>query len=243
MTRSNRRLAPMVFAAILGLFAASTASAVSFYVTELSGCSATPSAYDCVGTFPGIDEIITIGIRVRSEPGEQVFGIGASVWGYDGAAVQFVSGEAVESVFHAVLPSGIGLGLENLMAGSLSESTCCGLGSAVRFLNAVSFNPRSENPLDPGLDGVLGGGDAQFRVRFRVSSFGPIGFQIGTGYDVGDGVIYAGGETRPGNNAIIGMNLDTGITLTQPIPEPGTSLLLGLGLAGLASATRSRSLR
>jgi hypothetical protein len=241
MSRSNRRLVPMVFAAILGLFAASTASAVSFYVTELSGCSATPSAYDCVGTFPGIDEIITIGIRVRSEPGEQVFGIGASVWGY-GSATEFVSGEAVESVFHDVLATGIGQGLDNLVAGSLSESTCCGLGSAVGFLNAISFQPRSENPFDPGLDGVLGGGDAQFRVRFRVSSFGPIGFQIGTGYD-GDGVLYAGGETRPGNNAIIGMNLDTGITLTQPIPEPGTTLLLGLGLFGLASATRSRSLR
>lgn len=120
---------------------------------------------------------MTIGIRVRSEPGELVFGIGASVWGF-GSATKLVSGEAVESVFHDVLASGIGQGLENRVAGSLSESTCCGPGSAVRYLNAI-----------------------------------------------------------------IGMNLETGITLTQPIPEPGTSPLPGLGPVGLACASRSRSLR
>ena len=244
MPRPKTERAPIsrglgILVAALGLLAASSASAVSFFVTELSGCSATPSAYDCVGTFPGPGEIMTIGIRVRSEPGEQVYGIGGSVWGYSPSVVEFVSGEAVDSVFHAVQTVGIGPGLDNTRAGALSESSCCGPGPAVQFLNAVSGQPRSENPLDPGLDGILGGGDAQIRVRFRVASFGRIQFQIGTGYQ-GDGIVHAGGVVLPGNNAVVDMNLDTGMTLTQPVPEPGPALLLGLGLALTTLVPRPR---
>ena len=243
MTRSRTRSAPAATFSMLAVLAsfqllgAPTASAVSFFVTELSGCTAAASQWDCLGVNPLPTQIFTIGIRVKGEPGEQVYGIGASVWGYDSSVVQFVGGEAVESLFHDVRASGIGAGLDNLAAGALSESTCCAAGPRVQMLNALAFSPHSENPLDPGLDGVLGGGDAQIRVRFRAISPGIIQFRIGTDYGnfaTGDAIVYAGGQTGPGNNAFIGSNPEDGLYVVQPIPEPGTALLMGIGLAILA---------
>lgn len=219
------------------LLGASSAGAVSFFVTELSGCTAAGGQWDCLGQNPLPSQVITIGIRVKSEPGEQVFGIGASVWGYD-AFFQFESGEAVESLFHGVRTVGIGPGLDNGAGGSLSEVACCGIGPRVQILNAISFNARSENPLDPGLDGVLGGGDAQVRVRLRaLGNLGGTQFHIGTDFanpTTGDGIVYAGGLLGPGNNALVGLGM-SGFYVVQPVPEPGTALLIGIGLALMSS--------
>ena len=70
-----------------------------------------------------------------------------------------------------------------------------GLGASgirVQIFNGVGLQPHSQNPLDPGLDGVLGGGDAQIRVTFRVTGFGVGQLRIGTDY-YGDGAVFAGG--------------------------------------------------
>lgn len=227
---------------LFSLVAIPAGATVSFIVTELSGCTAAASQWDCLGQTPLPGSRLTIGIRVKSAPGDAIFGIGASVRGYDGGLVQFHSGEAVSSLFHSVAVPGIGAfdGLDNgLVAPTLTESIVPGNGARVEFLRAISLTARSENPLDPGLDGVIGGGDAQFRVRFDIVGFGgPLQFQIGAVL-IPDGVSGAGGVPLPVHNAFIGSNPEEGLFLVQ-VPEPSALVLVGLGLVGLGSMKRGR---
>ena len=84
----------------------------------------------------------------------------------------------------------------------------------------------------------MGGSDAQIRVHFRALGLGFTQIQIGTDFGnvlTGDAIVYAGGQTGPGNNAFIGSNPEDGLYVVQPIPEPGTALLIGIGLAILGS--------
>lgn len=216
---------------------------VSFVVTELSGCGGVPAGrWDCLGQFPGPGTRVTIGIRMTSSPDDEVFGLGGSVGGYGENVVEFHSGEAVPSVFHAFADPAIGVfdGIPNLAAPTLSESSFRGQ-RIVNFMTGVRLGPSSaEHPLDPGLDGVIGGGDAQFRVRFDVVGFGPIQFRIGSVPD-GGGAFGAGGTPLPFNGALIeASSLEDGFVIVQT-PEPSGLLLVGLGLVGLASFGRGCS--
>ena len=191
--------------------------------------------------WPGPGSILTLGFRIEGGPDEEIFGLGASVWGYDESVIDFVSGESVGSIFHGVALPAVGVfeGLDNALipggplfrTGPLSESAIGSSGNRVQIFNGVGLNGRTFNPLDPGLDGSIGGGDAQVRVRFQMIGPGGSTFNIGTGYN-GDGVVYAGGITDTS------VNLSIPIALLGPdcviVPEPGTALLAGLGLVALA---------
>ena len=86
----------------------------------------------------------------------------------------------------------------------------------------------------PGLDGVIDGGDAQFRLVFRAAAPGVTTIEIGTNTAdpiLGNAVIGDGGVASNAANAVVTVSV---------IPEPGTALLMGLGLAGLATAGRRR---
>lgn len=237
----SMRSATLLGVALLSvsLFVARPAAAtVSFIVTELSGCTPAASQWDCLGETPLPGTRLTIGIRATGDLGLGVFGIGASVAEYDVGLVQFHSGEAVTSLFHAVAIPSIGAfdGLPNFAAPTLSESSLPGPGPRVEFLSAASLTPRFAQPLDPGLDGVVGGGDAQFRVRFDVVGSGLFQFRIGSSLH-GDGVIGAGGVVLPFDGAFIGSTMEDGLYIVQ-VPEPTGLLLVGLGLVGLASLRR-----
>jgi len=232
------RLAASATIAMLVLIAMPARATVTFVVTELSGCSATPSRWDCLGAFPQIGQPITIGMRVTSDPNENVYGIGASIYGYAEAGMSFVDGSAVTSLFHVIAIPGLGAydGIPNLVGSAPLRETSIGSNPRrVLLVNAVDLAPHSENPLDPGLDGVIGGGGDQIRVRLQAVGLGGGNISIGTEYN-GDGVVYSQGRVVRSTSAIISLTAN-GIALTQ-LPEPGTALLLGLGLAGLASLRR-----
>ncbi|MAG30035.1 MAG: hypothetical protein CL908_03970 [Deltaproteobacteria bacterium] len=219
------RLFVSILATTAIFFMASTASAlVTFTAT------ATAAGGDLLNLIPG--EEVTLDIRISSD-GTPTFGMGASVWGYDEAVADFVSGEnAASYLYETCIPTyGCFTGLTNLAGGAAVESAIGANGNRVQIANSAGLvGITGTGADDPGLDGVVAGGDAQFRILFTATGAGATTLNIGTGYQ-GDGIILDGGENEPAVGATIGLNV---------IPEPGTALLMGLGLAGLAAAGRRR---
>jgi len=215
-------------AAALLFFASTAAEALTFRLCECS--TSTPTLE------PG--STLTLGIRIEGDPDEGLYGLGASAYGYDESVIDFQSGQAVTSIFHGVTIPAIGAfdGLANQVGGlPLVESAIGANGNRVQIFNGVGLQPRGYNALDPGLDGVLGGDDAQIRMTFRMTAPGFTVLRIGTGYG-GDGAVYAGAQLRP--TVEIVLNTTAGSSSICPVPEPGVALLIGVGLAGLAGRKR-----
>lgn len=221
---TNRFLPGLAVAALLVLGVAPQAAASVIFDVAVSGTVVNP--YDPI---PG-DEI-TLDIRIRST-GTPVLGVGAAVYGYDSGLLEFVSGNAVGSFLHDVCIPATGCfdGLDNQDVGALSEGSYAGVGDFVQFATAVSTVARTGTGIqDQGLDGVVGGGDAQFRVTFRViAPGGPVSFLVGT-------------STNPtlGNVIVLpGLVFEQSVTQVWLIPEPNTVWLVGVGLAALSGLRR-----
>ena len=203
-------------------FAASTASAVDLLV------SGAPEGQ------VGEGDLITLDIRLTNPGGLSLFGLGASVHGYAGNA-EFVSGQAVGTYLDAIcVGPGTCFGGLNNLAGTangsqrtLAESAIGANGPRVQFaLSATTTGVPNTGVNDQGLDNVVG--STQFRVTLRILP-GASDFTlfVDSSYQ-GDLVNLAGGETTEIN----------GQSFLIVVPEPGTALLMGLGLAGLAAAGR-----
>ena len=200
-------------------------------------------------------DVVTFGLLLENATQENVFALGVGVYGYDEGAVGsatdnhlvFVSSTASLSAFNTaglVIP---GFGVVNNNDG-VANSTVAGVQSGAPFpfnqeLRAVLFNGIGTSAAtgtgndDAGVGGGLTGigSDIHIQVSFLVQGLNStvasptaVTLEFGTG-QFGNEAIGTGGSTRAFNNA--------SSTLTI-VPEPGTALLMGLGLAGLASIRR-----
>ena len=240
---------PLIF-----LLSAATASAVTFELTGITS-SRGRDISDLDAVTITANELVTLDIRVRLDPGDDdIVGLQASVYGYEsgfeiqslpggeldvfplGPAFEFVSGEAVHGTFNDLCLSAIGCfgdPIPNAVGGSLVEENGTD-GSRVRILDMSTTSPL-QGDSGPGLDGIPNGGDAHFRVTLRNLGYDPIFdgrayITIGTGYP-GDFVTRSGGLQDDANNLVVALRY---------VPEPGTALLLGLGLC-LLSRAKGRS--
>ncbi len=179
---------------------------------------------------PGDQLILEIQLRTDGTP---VAGNGASAFGYTANGLDFSSGQGVASVLSATCIPGSGCfgGLVGGpdVSGALSEAFYAATPS-VRFFNHIDVVPAAgDGSLDLGVDGQVG--TAQARLVFDVLS--SVVFQqgatvsVGSAFDYGDGVVL--GDSSLGSAQTLWV-----------VPEPGSALLMGLGLAGLAGAGRSR---
>ena len=147
----------------------------------------------------------TVTIRVRLSGGTDVFGLGASAYGYNESLIDFTSGSAVSSINHAVAIPAVGFfsGLSNAVVptppagtvgtGPLGESAIGANGNRVNFFSGVGLAATNSNAADPGLNGSAA--DAQFELVFTAdaNNSGATQIDIGTGY-AGDGEVGTGGS-------------------------------------------------
>jgi hypothetical protein len=218
------RLFVSVIATTAMFFAASVAGAAATFTASATSASGNPLTALVVG------DVVTIDVTLRSDA--DVFGLGVSAVGYDTSVATFTSGSVPANVLNAICvgPGTCFGGLANT-TGSAFETTANSPNlPEVQLFNGVStvaVNGTGTN--DQGVStGVAT--DAQFQIVFSAAGPGTTTISLGANSAYGDDVVGTGGA--------VGSSTNASVTLIVPVPEPGTALLMGLGLAGLASAGR-----
>ncbi len=234
MTLRNWSLALVV----LLLVAPLSASALGI---SIQGVSSTGSSV----TFLDGGDIITFDLVVENATNEEVFALGLGVYGYDDGSpgdtfdnrLLFAGGTAGLSIFSQI-DNGAGQnfgGVTDVGTGVFEDGQGFPINTERRvqlFNGANLVGTTADNTLDIGVfGGQVGSGDVHIQVSFlaqELEFLGDVTLTFGVG-QFGNAAIGDGG-------AILAFYNDS-YNLTV-IPEPGTALLMGLGLAGLAANRR-----
>jgi hypothetical protein len=235
MIRITKALAA---AAVVVLTLPSIASALG--ISIISSSVADGSTIDVGGS-------VTFTLAIENNAAADVFGLSADVTGYDPIAdtsgnldgyLGFQSGTSVPQVLSQFSSGGAGFGglegpnggpQQNFFVSNVDpQANTANLGT---YLSVSGVNNSGIN--DTGIAGnSLSAGDVHFQVTF-----------VNTWADYNDGAGHKNLVLDFGLTGIgaLGVTLpSTGETFNLTVvPEPGTALLMGLGLAGLAIPRRS----
>ena len=212
----------LVLVSITALTAAAQAQ-VTYTVTPTAGGDiVAPGTPLTPGT------ILTLDIQLTTD-GSPIAAIGASAYDYEANGLSFTPGQGLAAerlLATTCLPS---VGCNGGLSGSTNPvEVLSGPTAAVRFFNHLNVLPSSEDgSADLGADGQPG--TAQATLNFFVLQ--NIVFQGGQTIEVGTSADYA--------DAIVLGDATTGVAQTLwVVPEPGSALLMGLGLLGLGRVGR-----
>jgi hypothetical protein len=200
------------------------------------------------------DTLTFTGVYGNATP-DDVFGFAAAVGGYDsdlnGLAdngVAFVSGDVSATAFATVEVGGVAYGgLSNQIATATEVGyfnpfcslTGCPVIDPLRvrlFQGVATTGSNGDGSFDIGVGGAtVGSGDLHFSVTFQAVS----GLATPESRTLTFGEIVSQGEVALGAGGAVLPYTSDSYTFTV-VPEPGTALLMSLGLAGLAGTSRRR---
>ena len=221
----------------LTLVAPLSASALGISVTNITSSSG--------GLVVGTGDTITFDLLVENSTNEDINGLDVGVFGYDEGTIglesdnnlRFQSAQTGAGIFGAAYVNGVNLG--GLPAAAPQQEFGNPITSSERFTRLfggiATTSVSGDGTNDSGINGLqTNGSDVHLQVTFSVvpnsiatSKNVYLTFGIGQqGYDV---VGPSGSLSGQWSNAVE--------TVTV-VPEPGTALLMGLGLAGLAGIRR-----
>ncbi|MBB84823.1 MAG: hypothetical protein CL931_13530 [Deltaproteobacteria bacterium] len=224
----------------LTLVAPLSASALGISVTNIASSSGS--------LVVGTGDIITFDLLVENSTSELINGLDVGVFGYDEGAIglesdnnlRFQSAQTGAGIFGAAFSSGLNLG--GLPAAAPQQEFGNPITSNERFarlFGGIATSPVSgDGTNDSGINGSqTNGSDVHLQVTFSVvpnagvgsASPGIVNLTFGIGQQGYDVVGPSGSLSGQWSNAVE--------TVTV-VPEPGTALLMGLGLAGLAGIRR-----
>ena len=222
-----------------------SASALGISITNVSSSSGSGTLF--------AGDTVTVDLVVENNAGAEVNGLGLIANGYDedrngvaDSGLAFQSGSVTGSLFNTTAVPGS----PNLAFGGLSNVRA-GTGPIEQFVFS-NFNPQSLRTSffagadlgsvngtggdDVGVGGdFVSNGDIHFQLIFIAGAVSPgltsqtFDLEFGTNAEFGEVAIGPGGATLDFTNANLSLTV---------IPEPGTALLMGLGLAGLATRRR-----
>jgi len=215
------------------LVAPLSASALGISIQSVSSTGAST-------TFLDGGDILTFDLVVENATAEQVFGLGLGVYGYDEGSLGdtfdnrllFAGGTAGLSIFSQAESGGVNFGgVEDAGTGVFERGTPFPINveRTVQLFNGINtVGTTADNTLDIGIGGgLVGSGDVHMQVSFmaqELAFLGDVTLTFGVG-QAGNVAVGDGGAILPFYNDTYNLTV---------IPEPGTALLMGLGLAGLA---------
>ena len=194
-------------------------------------------------------EQITFDLRLENPTNVDVYGLDIVVTGYDtpgtlpinSSGLELVGGTVATSALNTVNVPAVGSlgGIANVRTAPTQvwvQNLANPQPIRTSLFASVALAPSNGNgSQDIGVDGgLVGSGDVHFRVTYQLITSNPnlnqnLVLSFGVAESLGHVAVGAGGETIAFQNATHALTV---------IPEPGTALLMGLGLAALATRRR-----
>ena len=237
MIRSSKAIA----AAVLLFVMPTVASALGISLVNVSSTGASP-------TFLLNGDEITFDLRLENAGGVAINGLDIVVTGFDtpgttnaiSSGLQLVGGQVATSAFNSLYFSGIPNvnGLGNIRTAPVNTWALSLINpQPVRtslFAGASITSANGDGNQDNGIGGLQTTTDIHFRVTYRLVGVGTVDarnyvLNFGTADALGHIAVGPTGDAIPFQNASYALTV---------IPEPGTALLMGLGLAALATRRR-----